>query len=89
MKLLVLYRPFSEHASVVETFIRDFQRQHDMEGKIEMVSLDTAAGAQKAEAYGLWAYPAIIASTDDGRALNVWQGEPLPLMNEVAGYIFS
>ncbi len=89
MKVLVLYHPQSEHATLVETFVRDMQRRHDMDGKIEMVSLDTRAGAEKATVYGVWSYPAIIATKDDGQSLNIWQGEPLPLMDEVAAYARS
>lgn len=90
VKLLILYRPNSEHATTVESFIRDFQRQHELAAEnIEILSLDTREGAEKAEIYDIVSYPAIMALSDDGSILNAWMGEPLPLMTEVAGYTFT
>jgi len=90
MKVLILYRPHSEHATIVETFVRDFEHQHDMGSKnIELISVDTRDGAATAVLYDIWSFPAIIAVDIDGRMLNMWQGLPLPLMDEVAGYIRS
>jgi hypothetical protein len=89
MKILILYRPESEHATDVETFVRDFQRRYDAGKKIEMQSLSTRDGASTAVIYDITNYPAIMALADDGRPLNVWQGMPLPLMDEVAGYSYG
>jgi hypothetical protein len=89
MKLLILYRPASEHESTIESFVRDFKRRYEVGQKIEMISLDTRDGASKATTYDVWNYPAIIAIADDGAALNIWQGLPLPLMDEVAGYAYG
>ncbi|HEX8762231.1 MAG TPA: hypothetical protein VF733_00540 [Candidatus Saccharimonadales bacterium] len=90
MKVLILYRPDSEHATLVETFVRDFEHQHDaLSGKIELLSLNTRDGAAMASLYDIWAFPSILVLGDDGRALNSWQGEPLPLMAEVAAYAHS
>lgn len=81
----MLYRPNSEHARSVEEYVRDFQHQR---GKvIELMSLDTVEGAEKANLYGLMQYPAIIAVREDGQLLRDWQGSNLPLMDEVAGYL--
>lgn len=89
MKVLILYRPNSEHATTVETFVRDFQHQHDIGKKMELVSVNTRDGSATAALYDVWAFPTILAVGDDGRVLNLWQGEPLPLMDEVAGYVFA
>jgi hypothetical protein len=89
MKVLILYRPNSEHATVVESFVRDFQHQHDMGNKVELVSVNTRDGSATAALYDVWSFPTILALADDGHVLNMWQGEPLPLMDEVAGYVYS
>ena len=90
VKLLILYRPNSEHASTVESFIRDFQQQHNLdEKKLEILSLNTRDGAATASLYDVMSYPAILALANDGSLLNIWQGDQLPLMEEVAGYIYS
>lgn len=85
MKLLVLYRPNSEHARKVEDFIHDFQRLHPTI-RLEEVSLNTRDGASMASLYDIPVFPAILATRDDGSVLNIWQGQELPLMNEVASY---
>jgi hypothetical protein len=88
MKVLILYRPHSEHATTVETFVRDFEHQHDLGSKsIELVSVDTREGAATAALYDIWSFPAILVVDIDGRVLNQWQGESMPLMDEVAGYV--
>jgi hypothetical protein len=88
MKVLILYRPQSEHATTVEMFVRDFEHQHDLGSKnIELISVDTRDGAATASLYDIWSFPAILALDMDGRVLNIWQGLPLPLMDEVAGYV--
>ncbi len=86
VKLLILYRPNSEHESEVESYVRDFQRRYDVGRKIEMVSLNTRDGAATASLYDVVSYPAILVLGDDGSMVGFWQGTPLPLMDEVAGY---
>jgi hypothetical protein len=88
--VLILYRPNSEHATTVETFVRDFEHQHDTrERKIELVSVNTRDGSTTASLYDVWSFPAILVVDDDGRVINLWEGERLPLMEEVAGYMHS
>ena len=89
MKLLILYRPESEHSRVVEEFVRDFERQYEAGQRIELMNLNTRDGAATASIYDIMSYPAILALAEDGRVLNVWQGMPLPLMDEVAGYSYA
>jgi len=88
VKVIVLYRPNSDHASDAEAFVRDFQRQHDTGRKVELVSVNTRDGAATASLYDIMAFPAILALGDDGSVLNSWVGS-LPLMDEVAGYLYS
>lgn len=85
----MLYRPESEHTSAVESFVRDYQSRYDSGRKLEMVSLNTRDGAATASLYDIMEYPAILALANDGSVLNVWQGIPMPLMDEVAGYAYE
>jgi hypothetical protein len=89
VKLLILYRPNSEHAREVETFVHEFQRRHDVGKKIELLSVDTREGVAEASLYDILAFPAILALADNGSVLNTWVGMPLPLMNDVAGHAYS
>jgi hypothetical protein len=89
VKLLILYRPNSEHASEIESFVRDFQRRYEAGNKIEMMSVDTREGTAEASLYDIFSFPAILALADNGSVLNAWIGMPLPLMNDVAGYAYD
>ena len=89
MKLLILYRPASEHETEVESYVRDFQRRYESGKKIEMVSLNTRDGAATASLYDIVSYPAILVIGDDGSLVSFWQGLPFPLMDEVAGSAYS
>lgn len=40
-----------------------------------------------ARLYDIVRYPAVLATRDNGEMLALWQGEQLPLMNEVAAYM--
>lgn len=85
MKAVILYRPQSEFSRMVEEYVRDFEKRT---GKsIELLSLDAREGAAKAALYGIWKYPALIVTQDDGQLMKDWQGEQLPLMSEVTGYL--
>ena len=86
VKLLILYRPNSEHETEVSSFVRDFQRRYEAGRKIEMVSINTRDGAATASLYDIVSYPAVLVVGDDGSLVSFWQGMPLPLMDEVAGY---
>ena len=89
MKLLIVYRPNSEHATTAETFMRDFERQVSGDFKTEVVDLNTREGAATASLYDIVQYPAVLVTTDDGQVLRMWQDEMLPLMNEVSSYLHS
>ena len=85
MKITILYHPYSEFARPVEQYATDFERVHGQ--KIELLSLETREGAELARLYDIVRYPSVIARTNDGMLLKEWQQDPLPLMNEVAGYL--
>lgn len=88
MKAVFLYRPESEHARAVETFLRDFKMRNPAV-KVEVISIDSREGIAMASLYDVMQYPAILAVANDGVLLQLWQGEMLPLMDEVASYARS
>jgi len=83
--VLILYRPNSEHGRLVEEFIHEFQGRH-LPGSLEVVNIDTREGSATASLYDITQYPAILAIQTDGSLQRLWQGDALPLMDEVAGY---
>ena len=85
MKAVALYHPVSEHARKVEEYARDMERLQRI--SIELVSLESTRGAEMARLYDIVRYPAIVVAQDNGNMMKLWEGMPLPLMNEVAGYL--
>jgi 3-deoxy-D-manno-octulosonic acid (KDO) 8-phosphate synthase len=85
MKVLVLYRPNSEHGRLVEEFIHDFQTRHQDE-HLEVLNIDTRDGSAMASLYDVVQYPAILVLQTDGYVQKIWEGEHLPLMDEVVSY---
>lgn len=87
MKVVVLYRPNSEHGRLVETFVHDYQAAHD--GHLEVLNVDSRDGDATASLYDIMQYPAILVLRDDGQVLKSWEGESLPMMSEVAYYTYT
>ncbi|OGL35415.1 hypothetical protein A3F65_01555 [Candidatus Saccharibacteria bacterium RIFCSPHIGHO2_12_FULL_47_16b] len=85
MRVVILYHEHSEHGGVVADFQREFERYKAK--KVELVSLETIEGADLASLYGVNQYPAVLAMSDNGSLIRMWQGLPLPLMDELSYYI--
>jgi len=84
MKVYILYHPQSDHARQVEEFAHDYESRKDK--SVDLLSLETREGAAMASLYDIVSYPAILAVRNDGQLLKVWQGETMPLMDEVSAY---
>jgi hypothetical protein len=87
MKAFILYHTDSEFARTVEEYVSEFKRVTGHE--IELQDLNTIEGADMAKLYDIMQNPSLLAVRDDGQLAQMWQGTPLPLMNEVLGYINS
>lgn len=86
MKLLVLYKPISEHGRLTEEFLRDLRSRTD-NPNIESLDVDSREGSLKAQVYDVMSYPAVLVIQDNGSLQNSWIGETLPLVNEVLAYL--
>jgi len=53
------------------------------------MDIDSREGAATASMYDIMSQPGIVITSDDGAYVKHWEGEQLPLMNEVAGYAFN
>lgn len=85
MKVVVIYRPNSDHGRTTEEFIRDYQRFHP-DYKLEALNIDSRDGSATASLYDVMQYPAIMVLQNDGQVIKTWIGESLPRMEEVASY---
>lgn len=78
-----MYRQKSDHARSVDDFLADFKRRvHD--ANYEVIDLDSREGIAILSLYDIMQVPAIIATSDDGRLIQYWAGQDLPLVNEVS-----
>jgi hypothetical protein len=84
MKVIVLYRPKTEQEGKVLDFARDYKQLRNRE--LNLVSLDTVQGDNMAKVYDITQYPAFLAIKDDGQLEQMWQGEVMPMMNELDYY---
>jgi hypothetical protein len=86
MKVLLLYRPNTERARMVEDYVHEFERR-DSSRRIDLIDIDSREGSNLASLYDVWDQPAILVIGDDGRSLQMWVGPEMPLMDEVAAYL--
>ena len=84
MRVAVLYRSNSEQERPVMEFEREFE--HRTGRSLNLLDLNTRDGAAMATLYDIMQYPAVLAMSNDGSLLQLWQGDNLPLMNEVMYY---
>jgi len=84
MKVVVLYRPNSEHGRLVEEFIHTYQSRG--RGDMEVINIDSREGGALANLYDIMEYPAILVLRDDGSLQKHWTGSSLPLADEIAAY---
>jgi hypothetical protein len=90
MKVLVLYRPDSEFARSVEEFLRGLHDVHNIDDRnVKVLNYDSQEGAATASMYDIMTQPAIVVTADDGSYVKHWEGNDLPLMDEVASYVYS
>jgi hypothetical protein len=86
MKVLVLYRPNSEHARVIEDFIERLKSSMHAPD-LDVLNIDTREGSSTASLYDIMSYPAILVLQTDGALLKSWEGDMMPLIDEVVGYV--
>jgi hypothetical protein len=88
MRVMVVYRPNSEHGRMVSDFLRDLARLNpSTTNKVEEVNVDTREGSAVASLYDVMSYPKVMVVADDGRLIQDWESGTLPLLNDISFYI--
>lgn len=85
MKVLIFYRPESEQSRAVDEFVHEFNHRHPG-AELTLVDVDSVNGSRQAAVYDVMRHPTVIATGDDGSALQRWDNGLMPLINEVAYY---
>lgn len=84
MRVVVLYRSNSEHERAVLEFEHEYTRRTNR--TLQLSDINTRDGASMATLYDIMQYPCVLALANDGQMIQMWQGEHLPLINEVTYY---
>jgi hypothetical protein len=84
MRVVALYRSNSEHERSVIDLDREYN--HRTGRSLKLLDLNSRDGAATASLYDIVQYPAILALGDDGKLLQLWQGLPFPLLNDIMYY---
>ena len=77
MKLVILYRPNSEHSTLIESFSERLLNAMP-EASVENVDIDSQEGVSLLEAYGIVQFPALLVLAENGLLINSWLGDLLP-----------
>jgi hypothetical protein len=85
MNALLFYQPNSEHERRVEDYLRDFTAQTSKQ--LPTVDVDSSEGMALSQLYDVVRYPTIVATDNQGRELQRWDGDMLPQINEVSFYL--
>ena len=87
MKSYIIYRKNSEDARLVEEFLFNLKKVHNLEP--EIIDQDSREADNKLQVYGLTKFPAILIVDDNGPLQKSWEGEQMPLINDFFFYVNS
>ncbi|MDR0591378.1 MAG: hypothetical protein LBG75_02395 [Candidatus Nomurabacteria bacterium] len=85
MKVVVVFKDFTDYAREVTDYLRDFKSVTGHE--IEVVDPESIEGEVFCRAHDIVEYPTIVALAGDGQVQHMWKGRPLPAFNEVSYYV--
>ncbi len=85
MKAVILYKPNTELETSVNEYTREFSRQTGR--AIELIDVESVAGAETARLYDIMQFPAILVFRDDGQFIQSWiDREKWPTISELSFY---
>ena len=85
MRIIVIYKPFSDTAREVDEWLSEFERRANIE--VEKLDPEMPDGEMFCTARDIVEYPTIVVADTDGKTYESWSGTPLPVIDEVIGYI--
>ena len=85
MRIVVVYKQYSDVAREAMEWIDEFSRRSGRE--VEELDPDTPDGETFCVSRDIVQYPTIAVADDDGKTYEMWSGTPLPVIDEVMGYL--
>lgn len=84
MRIVIIYKQFSDHARECEEWIHEFEKRTNK--TLEILDPESPEGEIFCTAREIMQYPAIIVTDTDGKTYETWTGSPLPVIDEVTAY---
>lgn len=85
MKVCMVYKEFSDHAREVEEWVHEFEHRSGRE--ITRLDPESPDGETFCVARDIVQYPTVAVIDDNGKTYGIWSGTPLPVIDEVMGYV--
>lgn len=85
MRIVAVYKQFSDHAREVDEWIHEFEQRSNF--TVETLDPEMPDGESFCTARDILEYPTIAIVDTDGKTYETWKGTPLPVIDEVMGYI--
>ncbi len=84
MRIIVVYKEYSDYSREVEEWISEFENRSGHE--VEKLDPEMPDGETFCVSRDIVRYPAIVVADTDGKTYETWAGTPLPVIDEVIGY---
>lgn len=85
MKVILLFRPNSEHDTSANEYAENFKRVTGK--KLDMLDYDSAEGIELAKIHDITSIPAILALRDDSSLMESWvEQDKWPTASELSFY---
>lgn len=84
MKTLVFYKEGRDYTRPTTDFVETLERRYPGH-PVSLLNAEERIHSVEANLYDITNFPAILVTTDSGAVNQMWQGMPLPLVDEVAG----
>jgi hypothetical protein len=88
MKLIVLGHLSDVDFRSCEEFVHSFSQRYTGISILKQ-DVNSKEGALIAQTYQVTSYPAFLAISEDGSLRQFWQGDTIPLIDEVAAYLIE
>jgi hypothetical protein len=85
MRIVAVYKDYSDHAREMNEWLDQFERRSGQ--VIDRIDPESLDGETFCTARDIVLYPTIAVVGDDGKTYEMWSGSPLPVIDEVMGYI--
>ena len=85
MKVVAVYREYSDHAREVVEWIDQFEKRSGR--SVEQMDPDSPDGETFCTAREILQYPSVVVVDEEGKPYEMWAGTPLPIIDEVMAYL--